>query len=266
MSNTFKKLNMVFATPIPVYEIEDFKRINAEILKEIDDRIKGEAGMVRSNRSGWHSDLDFFRRKEPAHKELAQKIMQCLADATQRVANKEALKNLRLECDGWVNVNPKGGYNVPHDHPGAFWSAAYYVKVPPAVTGEVAGSIEFIDHRSAPPGQGLVKSPYMRSLHTMRPTPGTLVVFPSTLKHWVHPNDADEDRITIAINAKIAVDPAKMKAAQTEAAHESNRQVPGLNAPAGQAPKPPATAKAPATTKAPAKSKAAPKRKAPVKA
>ena len=233
MANTFKNLNLVFATPIPVYEIEDYERLNAEIIKEVHARREQEQGMVRSNRSGWHSDLDFFARQEPAHRELAQKIMQCLADATQRVANKDKLANLRLECDGWVNVNPKGGYNVPHDHPGAFWSASYYVQVPPpAEDGGMAGAIEFIDHRSAPTGQGLVQSPYMRSLYTLRPTPGTLVVFPSTLKHWVHPNDADEDRITIAINAKIALDPAKMQQAKVDAAHESVRQVPGLESPA----------------------------------
>lgn len=237
MQNTFHKMNMVFASPIPVYTIADHERINAEILKEIAERRKAEEGMVRSNRSGWHSDLDFFKRQEPAHKELAQKIMQCLADATRRVANAKKLENLRLECDGWVNVNPTGGYNVPHDHPGAFWSAAYYVSVPPAPDGGVAGSIEFIDHRSAPPGQGLVASPYMRSLHTMKPAPGTLVVFPSTLKHWVHPNTAEEERVAIAINAKIAVDPAKMRQAQQQAAHESNRTLPDPEAPAAAAPK-----------------------------
>lgn len=259
MTNTFKKLNLVFATPIPVYEIADFERINAEIIKEIAARREKEQGMVRSNRSGWHSDLDFFARKEPAHRELAQKIMQCMADATQRIADKDKLSNLRLECDGWVNVNPKGGYNVPHDHPGAFWSAAYYIQVPQPANGGMAGAIEFIDHRSAPPGQGLVQSPYMRSLHAMRPTPGTLVVFPSTLKHWVHPNDADEDRITIAINAKIALDPAKMKQAKVNEAHESVRQVPGLEGPAGEAPAPaqaPAPAKVGGKKKAPAKVKA----------
>lgn len=248
MQNTFHKMNMVFATPIPVYTIADHERINAEILKEIAERRKVEEGMVRSNRSGWHSDLDFFQRKEPAHQELAQKIMQCLADATRRVANAKVLENLRLECDGWVNVNPTGGYNVPHDHPGAFWSAAYYVNVPPAADGGVAGSIEFIDHRSAPPGQGLVKSPYMRSLHTMKPAPGTLVVFPSTLKHWVHPNTAAEERVTIAINAKVAVDPAKMRQAKQQEAHESNRTLPDPDAPVAK-PKARAAAKKPASAK-----------------
>ena len=70
----------------------------------------------------------------------------------------------------------------------------------------------------------------------MKPAPGTLVVFPSTLKHWVHPNTAEEERVTIAINAKIAVDPAKMRQAQQQAAHESNRTLPDPEASAAPAP------------------------------
>ena len=38
MANTFKNLNLVFATPIPVYEIEDYERLNAEIIKEVHAR------------------------------------------------------------------------------------------------------------------------------------------------------------------------------------------------------------------------------------
>lgn len=225
MAHKFLKMNALFATPVPVYEIQDYERINAALLEEIAVRRKAEEGMVRSNRDGWHSDLDFFARQEPAHKELAQSIMQCIADATRRIAAPgQKMDNLRLQCDGWVNVNPMGGYNVPHDHPGAFWSAAYYVKVPeaPANNGP-AGSIEFIDTRSAPAGQGMVKSPWMKGLHTMLPTPGTLIVFPSTFKHWVHPNKADEERVTIAVNAKIEVDRQRVNQAKKAEALASNR-------------------------------------------
>jgi uncharacterized protein (TIGR02466 family) len=217
-------MNALFATPVPVYRIDDAERINAAILEEIAQRRASEQGMVRSNRAGWHSDLDFFARKEPAHKELAQAIMQCIADATRRIAPPgQNLDNLNLNCDGWVNVNPTGGYNVPHDHPGAFWSAAYYVKVPVGPKEGPGGSIEFIDSRSAPTGQGLINSPWMRGLFTMRPEPGTLVIFPSNFKHWVHPNDSEEERVTIAVNAKIVIDHTKMQQAKKQAALESNR-------------------------------------------
>lgn len=257
MTHKFEKLQLAFATPIVTYQIEDAERINAELLKEIDARREQETGMVRSNRSGWHSDLDFFARKEPAHRDLAKAIMQCLADATRRAAAKNTdLTKMRLECDGWVNVNPDGGYNVPHDHPGAFWSAAYYVYVPPAREGTVDGAIEFIDCRSAPPGQGLVQSPYHRGLITMRPTAGTLVVFPSTLKHWVHPNRSEEERVTIAINAKIAMDPTKMKQAQQD---EVTKSLPENADPAAEIPEVPETAAPP---KAKPAGKARPKVKA----
>lgn len=217
MAQTFQKLQLAFATPIVTYLIDDAERINAEILKEIDQRRAAETGMVRSNRSGWHSDLDFFARQEPAHRELAQAIMLSLADATRRCAAQGTdLSKLQLQCDGWVNVNPDGGYNVPHDHPGAFWSAAYYVYVPEARDGTPDGAIEFIDHRSAPPGQGLVQSPYHRGLVTMRPVAGMLLVFPSNLKHWVHPNRSAYERVTIAINAKVALDPSQEKAVQQD--------------------------------------------------
>lgn len=241
MSNTLKNLNLIFPTPIPVYEIEDFARINDTLLEEIAARRQEEQGMVRSNRIGWHSNLDFFARSEPAHYELAQKIMRCLVDATQRIRGTKSLDELRLNCVGWVNVNPRGSYNVPHEHPGAFWSAAYYVKVPIIAEDSEAGAIEFIDSRSMPAGNGLVESPYMQSRYNMRPSPGTLVVFPSTLKHWVHPHDTDEDRITIAINAKLDVDDEKRKQAQLDAAHQSERHGPGATDPGGEQAAPDAT-------------------------
>ncbi len=254
MTHKFQELKLAFATPIVLYQIDEAERINKTILEEIGQRRAGEKGMVRSNRAGWHSDLDFFQRKEPAHRELAQAIMRSIADATRRCAAKGVdLQKMRLECDGWVNVNPDGGYNVPHDHPGAFWSAAYYVYVPPAEKGSVEGSIEFIDPRSAPPGQGLVKSPYMRGLYTMRPKAGTLVVFPSTLKHWVHPNGSTEERVTIAINAKVAMDPVKMRKAKEDQIRNALPQ--DQREPAEQEAKPAAPA-AKAKQSAPAKAKA----------
>ena len=30
--------------------------------------------------------------------------------------------------------------------------------------------------------------------------PGQVLIFPATLVHWVHPNDSDDDRVTIAFN------------------------------------------------------------------
>nr|WP_276591749.1 TIGR02466 family protein [Sphingomicrobium nitratireducens] len=245
---------MLFPTPVAAFEIKDFERINKQLLEEIEVRRKAEEGITRSNRAGWHSTLDFFQRPEPAHRELSQAILQAVAALTRRVAGqKDMLAKLKLECDGWVNVNPAGGYNIPHDHPGAFWSGAYYVKIPEALQKDEnpsAGAIEFIDCRSAPTGQGLVKAKHFMGSIPMKPTEGTLLVFPSTQKHWVHPNSSEEERVTIAFNAKVVVNHAKMRAAAEEQLRGGygQAQLPGGD-------KKPAVRKVDGRKKAPAKTK-----------
>ncbi|WP_265563383.1 TIGR02466 family protein [Sphingomicrobium arenosum] len=219
MGHKIVNMRMLFPTPVAVVRIEDHERINALVLEELKARRAGEKGITRSNRDGWHSALDFFQRKEPGHRELAQAIMQAVAQVTRKMSGPGvSFEALRLECDGWVNVNPAGGYNIPHDHPGSFWSGAYYLHNPQksADKNPNSGAIEFIDHRSAPAGQGLVKAPVLRGIETLHPQEGTLLVFPSNAKHWVHPNLSEEERVTVAFNARVTMNPAKLRAAATE--------------------------------------------------
>lgn len=177
--------------------------MNALLCEEIAARAKSEKSNNRSNVSGWHSESDLFKRTEPGHKELAAAIKQAVQNATRRILRGGTTANLRFVLSGWVNVNPPGAYNMPHDHPGAFWSGAYYVSMPPASNSHAEyGAISFIDHRPAPTGQPAVKSPLFRGNVSFRPKPGTIILFPGIVRHWVHPQfDATEDRITVAFNA-----------------------------------------------------------------
>src|SRR5215217_9029755 len=107
-----------------------------------------------------------------------------------------------MECDGWINVNPTGAYNTPHDHPGNLWSGTYYVTTPDAGDASGAsGRIEFIDSRSGL-ADNLVNAPFTASKCGIRPQPGMLLLFPANLLHWVHPNAAEDERVTIAFNAR----------------------------------------------------------------
>lgn len=158
---------------------------------------------MRSNRKGWHSESDFFARKEPAHAELSQAIAGAARNATVRIAAKGVdAGQFAMNIMGWVNINPPGAHNVPHDHPGSYWSGCYYVKNDEPVDNPAGGggAITFIDARSAPAGQPLVQAPTMRALHSVHPKPGALLLFPSSLKHLVSPNESDQDRVTIAFN------------------------------------------------------------------
>ncbi len=190
----------MFPTPLFRFEVEDAASLNRALLGEIEARRAAEEGISKSNRNGWHSKSDLFAREEPAQAKLSQMLLVMLASVTREVAPETDFTDLQLVPDGWINVNPKGGYNSPHDHPGAFWSGCYYVKVPKG-KGD-AGAIEFLSPHKPLMGNNLVRGAITVDKMRVRPTEGLVLIFPGTTVHWVHPNDCDEDRITIAFNAR----------------------------------------------------------------
>ena len=195
-------IQMLFPTPLVTFLVEDAEALNRELLEEIEKRRKGEQGVTKSNRQGWHSAYDLFKRKEKAQARLAGIIRDAVEQATRKLAPDADLSRLRMECDGWINVNPTGAYNTPHDHPGNLWSGTYYVATPDAgEASAISGRIEFIDARSGL-ADNLVNAPFTASKCGVRPKPGMLLLFPANLLHWVHPNAAAEDRVTIAFNAR----------------------------------------------------------------
>ena len=114
----------IFPTPLFRFEVEAAADRNSDLLEEIAARRTTEEGISKSNRKGWHSRSDLFDRKEPAHAALARMLLVMLAGVTRQVAPDCDYDNIELVPDGWINVNPTGAYNAPHDHPGAFWSGS----------------------------------------------------------------------------------------------------------------------------------------------
>lgn len=187
--------------PLLRFEVADADRLNRALLKEIAKRQASEGGISKSNRNGWHSDRDLFERKEPAQAALAQMILRMMAQATKQVAPDTDFTGVQLLADGWINVNPRGAYNAPHDHIGGFWSGVYYVRVPGKGEGQ-GGAIEFLAPHKPLPSMGFIIAPITAEKISVRPDPGTVLIFPASLVHWVHPNDSNEERVTIAFNGR----------------------------------------------------------------
>ena len=195
-------IQTLFPTPLLTFLLDDAESLNRELLAEITKRRRAEEGKAVSNRHGWHSAYDLFARKEKAQARLAGIIGNAVTEATRKLAPKADLSQLLLECEGWINVNPTGAYNTPHDHPGNLWSGTYYVTTPDAGdAGGPSGRIEFIDSRAGL-ADNFVKAPFTASKCGVRPQPGMLLIFPANLLHWVHPNTAPEERVTVAFNAR----------------------------------------------------------------
>jgi uncharacterized protein (TIGR02466 family) len=108
---------------------------------------------------------------------------------------------------GWPNVNRFGDYHDLHNHPHAYLSGTYYVRVPtdrePLETRGDArpGRITFYDPRGAAANMSAIKGdPYIEAEHTIDPQPGLILLWPAFLNHFVHPNLSKSPRISISFN------------------------------------------------------------------
>lgn len=102
-----------------------------------------------------------------------------------------------------------GDYHDPHNHPYAYLSSTYYVRVPASRAplrnrSDVRpGCITFYDPRGAVNMTAIKEDPQMDPEFTVAPTPGTILLWPAFLMHFVHPNLSEEPRISISFNVVI---------------------------------------------------------------
>ncbi|MEN3950989.1 TIGR02466 family protein [Iodidimonas sp. SYSU 1G8] len=196
-----------FPSPVFTFKVEDAEALNQALIADVLAYRRTAPGMQRSNQHGWHSDTDFFRRPEASFRTLAQQIYVALGAATRQVAPGLDLTNKAYALQGWINVNERGAYNTPHTHPHHEWSGSYYVTVPPAPSGR-SGSIEFLDPRGTVSQMDGLQSIHFAPKIRKMPVAGTMLIFPSYLRHWVYPNEQDDIRISIAFNGKLVNKPA----------------------------------------------------------
>ena len=194
-------------TLFPIYlwrfRIDDHVALNRGLLKEIAKRRSSEPGLEnRQIRYGWQSERDLFRRSEPAHQKLALAINLIVGEAIEGLWQPGALAGYAIVANGWININPPGGYNAPHIHPDALISGTYYVSVPTGAN-PFGGAIEFNVPHPTLNTSNLRVMPMLADRVRVVPEPGLALLFPGTLPHWVHPNDSDQDRISISFNALI---------------------------------------------------------------
>lgn len=201
MTIKLEAYEMLFPTPLWCYSVDDHEDLNRRLLVEIAARRASEKDRANRNRVGWQSQHDLFDRSEPAHAELARHAERALLDAMKRMSS-EVGAEVRIACNGWVNVNPPGGYIGPHSHPHALLSGSYYVEVPGE--SDAGGAIEFVSPHSVTLMGGLIKSPMLLDKRRVKPRPGSILIFLSNQMHWVLPNRTDQDRVSVAFNLSIA--------------------------------------------------------------
>ena len=110
------------------------------------------------------------------------------------------------QIHGWFSINRHGDYHDPHNHPHSYLSGTYYLQIPK--DKERKGQredvrpnrITFYDPRHGFNMGSIRSDPYVDPEFTIKPRPGLMMLWPSSLLHFVHPNLSDEVRISISFN------------------------------------------------------------------
>jgi hypothetical protein len=195
--------------PNPIYR----KMLPKEILNGLIYFIKNNTliptrNAGNSTRGGFQSDEKFLSSTDPAICALKEAIFGCISEYFPSYYGGQTRQNYQeqsFEFDlwGWLTMLNVGGFNAPHIHPRSTISGVFCVQTPEQImknaSGDFSGWLGFIDPRVNSqiwPLAGHVNH------YFVPPEPGSMVLFPSYLAHFVPPYDGVGQRIAIAFNAR----------------------------------------------------------------
>ena len=110
-----------------------------------------------------------------------------------------------LNVDAWININPPGAFNVKHNHPASDLAGVLWIKAP-----KNSGKIVFDSpnnhssyHEIESYSEEFKYSSNIYQTFYFIPTEGTILIFPSYLRHLVEENKSEEDRISVSFNIQL---------------------------------------------------------------
>jgi uncharacterized protein (TIGR02466 family) len=187
------KSQSLFPTVFWSDELDDLSPMMKEWRNYLDfSHATESAGNGRSMRAGWSGPKTLFN--EPLFQPLRDR---CFNSFSQALKEMQVPNGFRFSMEAWGNIHEKGGFNQPHIHREAVLSGCFYLYTPKG-----SGAIVFHDPR---PGT-LYARPWGRGVNAWSKTAipvraGTLLLFPHWLEHSVEPNESNECRYSIAMNA-----------------------------------------------------------------
>jgi uncharacterized protein (TIGR02466 family) len=204
------QISRLFPTPIASIRHPEAPSLCADLRDLILARSTVDAGVKHSNEGGWQSEEFASWAGAPGANLL--NFAHDLANEMSAVSTPNGLIEAKLEwrCNAWANINDNGHSNALHAHPGAFWSAVFWVDDSSEPGTDVAGELEFLDPRGIAP---IMYSSDLRMKvggcltagHSspVQPESGTLLMFPSWLMHSVRRYEGSRPRISVAFNFSV---------------------------------------------------------------
>ena len=194
-------IRLLWPTPVLQKIFPGAEALNPRLGAIIRANQKQDSGIGKSVVAGWHSREDVMAWPELEIGQLRDWIVEAVTTVmlptTGRAENSFAAT---AKISAWANILRNGGYHRMHTHPGCMWSGVYYVETgKPDPDQPTSGRLELSDPRTAVEMVPMPESPYGQPV-LIDPLPGLMVVFPSWLRHMVHPFMGKGSRVTIAWN------------------------------------------------------------------
>lgn len=202
----------LFSTPITIVKPFKHREDIDTLASTIRAYSREDEGVTHSNDGGWQSAPNFLEWSGKEGRALTHAVI-ALANSTTLDFSTGRLTREPIDwrITAWANVNGSGNGNLPHYHPGAYWSACFYADDGGiAGTDTLGGALEFYDPRGALP---LMYAPRVKmgiegciaaGLQERHfPETGQLVLFPSWLQHGVTRYRGNGTRVSIAFNLSI---------------------------------------------------------------
>lgn len=192
------KPDILFPTLVVCVKFPDCAKVNEGLIK-LARRLQEQDGKAKLNhncsgKNTWQSMRTVHELKDPAMKEWVESLNSLLNDWAKEILEEEGF-TLGIDSS-WFNINPPGGENNPHIHPGSMWSGVYYVDKP-----EGSGNLQLYDPITQRHPLREPKNKTRKSMTSVQSETGGLIMFPAWLQHSVEVNPCKEDRISIAFNA-----------------------------------------------------------------
>ncbi len=196
------RVDELFPSTVLSYVWPDSERLNLDLRSLILAKEKESGGIQTSNAGGWHSEKDLQDWDSDCVRVLCSRIVLFCQETVRRIIGTgegKFLENWRVQA--WANISRSGNYNKLHHHSRNLnlWSGVYYVDL-----GD-DGTKNFKPARIIFADQNRVEAndrPELAVRFAVRPEPGLMLSFPSSLAHRVEAHDGRRERITVAFNLR----------------------------------------------------------------
>ena len=154
-----------------------------------------------STRGGHHSKDLLHGGQGPALlldrllKAALETYLESLPEDQSHPFSRYGASNCRLVAQ--ANILDDQGYLVPHVHPSAWVSGAYYVSIPASIRDEGLANRGWIEFGRPPDTIATQRQP---DIHCVRPEEGMLVLFPSYFYHGTLPFHSSQQRISLGVD------------------------------------------------------------------